>query len=608
MKNRQNLSLILALSLALCVLLTGLSLAGYRINFYERNSSGEIVYDEELISFDTNWRLVALESRRGPLSSSLGKELSVPGFAAAGKGGRLVMENVLPASVTEGSYLAVMGSDSFIRVTINGEEVYLSPSIENNGHLTPLPGWMFIPLKSDYSAGTVDLDISYPYSYSSGMIPRILIGSHSEVLLYASYSSYLSMYVGVSVVILGALIFIFSLVNLTARDSIPGLPFLGIYVAAVGLILVNSSSAPRMDGYGYYTEFMLSNLLLRTLPMIHSLYMYLGSSSERRRRIFLVLFLLSMADFIVSLGLHMAGVWDLTASLWAAMALVLLELGISFFFEAEKLKSSGRFYAVLTLAGIGAFAAGTAADILGHYTSLFPSPGYKTLSALVFAVCETIAVVALTYNSSLGSLRLANELTKSRVKLMISQIQPHFVYNALNAIRAMIKKEPDRAYDMVYDFAGYLRYNINALSDIEIIPFSEEMKHIKVYVDIEKERFRERVNVIYELEDMDFGVPPLSVQPFVENAIKHGICKKPLGGTVTVRSFEEEDCFVVEVIDDGVGFDTSLLASEDKRGVGLNNSIYRLKSLAGAEVDIKSHIGEGTKVKISFPKDRRRPQ
>ena len=134
------------------------------------------------------------------------------------------------------------------------------------------------------------------------------------------------------------------------------------------------------------------------------------------------------------------------------------------------------------------------------------------------------------------------------------------------------------------------------------------MKHIKVYVDIEKERFRERVNVIYELEDMDFGVPPLSVQPFVENAIKHGICKKPLGGTVTVRSFEEEDCFVVEVIDDGVGFDTSLLASEDKRGVGLNNSIYRLKSLAGAEVDIKSHIGEGTKVRISFPKDRRRPQ
>ena len=351
------------------------------------------------------------------------------------------MENILPASVTEGSYLAVLGSDSFIRVTINGEEVYLSPSIENSGHLTPLPGWMFVPLKSDYSAGTVDLDISYPYSYSSGMIPRILIGTHSEVLLYASYSSYLSMYVGVSVVLLGALIFIFSLVNLTARDSIPGLPFLGIYVAAVGLILINSSSAPRMDGYGYYTEFMLSNLLLRTLPMIHSLYMYLGSSSERRRRIFLVLFLLSMADFILSLGLHMAGVWDLTASLWAAMALVLLELGISFFFEAEKLKSPGRFYAVLTLAG--------------HYTSLIPSLGYKTLSALVFAVCETIAVVALTYNSSLGSLRLANELTKSRVKLMISQIQPHFVYNALNAIRAMIKKEPDRAYDMVYDFAGY---------------------------------------------------------------------------------------------------------------------------------------------------------
>jgi LytS/YehU family sensor histidine kinase len=127
----------------------------------------------------------------------------------------------------------------------------------------------------------------------------------------------------------------------------------------------------------------------------------------------------------------------------------------------------------------------------------------------------------------------------------------------------MIKCDPEKAYQMIYDFSNYLSYNFNALEDVPLVPFSEELKHIQAYTAIESERFFDRLQVRYEIETDQFTVPPLSVQPFVENAIKHGICKKMEGGTVFVRSYTKDEFYMVEITDDGVGFDVATLK---KRG------------------------------------------
>ena len=586
--------------LMISVVMIIFSLRYYDISPSNLKSGEQIVYDEDLLSFDLNWKISDISSK-GSLTEYIGKRIDLPKHIDTKKGSMVTISNLLPASLTEGTYLAFMGTDSFVSAKVDGEEIFKSPVINIKDGATPLPGWVFIPLKGDYSAKEVSLSFEYPYAYSSGMLPKILIGTHSELLLYASYSSYFSLYIGISVIVMGVLIFIFSLVNLSAGGRFRGFIYLGIYVAALGFILINQANIPRMEMHMYYVEYMASNLIIRVLPMIHSLCMYMSNTDEKRKKTFLFIFMAAFADFVLSFALHFLGILDLTASLSIGRLFMILEALIAAYCEFKDRNETKWIYAGLMTAGLVFLALGMSADMISHYLYTGNALPIKYIGAVLFSVCALASVIAMAYTNALTGLRLSNELTKSRIRLMISQIQPHFVYNTLNAIRAMIKKEPDKAYDMIYDFAGYLRYNINALSDVEIIPFSEELKHIKVYTEIEAERFRERINVVYETSGEDFGVPPLSVQPFVENAVKHGICRKKEGGTVIVRSQKMGDSFIVEIIDDGIGFDTSILEQDGKKGVGIRNAVYRLKSLSDADVNIESKLGAGTHVTIIFP-------
>lgn len=194
------------------------------------------------------------------------------------------------------------------------------------------------------------------------------------------------------------------------------------------------------------------------------------------------------------------------------------------------------------------------------------------------------------------------ELANSRAKIMMSQIQPHFLYNTLNAIYYLIEKDPATAQKAVSDFSDYLRMNIDTLSSAQPVEFEKELKHIETYLWIEKMRFDDELNIEYDIRFKDFLVPALAIQPFVENAVKHGLCKKDGGGTLTLRSYKAADSCVIEVEDDGIGFDTTKIVEDDERShVGVANSRHRLETTIGAEVRIESEIGVGTKVTIIIP-------
>ncbi len=199
---------------------------------------------------------------------------------------------------------------------------------------------------------------------------------------------------------------------------------------------------------------------------------------------------------------------------------------------------------------------------------------------------------------------LANEEEKNKeaqIKLMLSQIQPHFIYNALSAISTLIPIDPEKSQTALDDFTEYLRHNLSSLTEKKLIPFEDELKHVKTYVSIEKMRFGNRVNVIYDTAATEFSVPTLSIQPIVENAIKHGILKRIEGGTVTVRTFETATANVVEIKDDGVGFDLNKLDLQGNRHIGLKNIYFRIKKFGG-DMTIKSERNKGTEVKVTFPK------
>ena len=199
---------------------------------------------------------------------------------------------------------------------------------------------------------------------------------------------------------------------------------------------------------------------------------------------------------------------------------------------------------------------------------------------------------------------LEHEVEKANMAVMISQIQPHFLYNALNTIKSLIRRDPKKAEQAVIDFSYYLRGNMDSLTHTEPIPFETELAHVKYYCDIELLRFSDKLKIEYDIQEKEFCVPTLSIQPIVENAIKHGVTKKPEGGTVRISTASDDKDYIVTVKDDGVGFDPSAIEEDDGRShVGIQNIRYRFENMMHATVSIESEKGVGTCVIIRIPKN-----
>ncbi len=197
---------------------------------------------------------------------------------------------------------------------------------------------------------------------------------------------------------------------------------------------------------------------------------------------------------------------------------------------------------------------------------------------------------------------LEQELIQSQIDIMRSQIQPHFLFNALGTIRALCVKEPKEARNALDFFAKYLRANMESLDQKECIPFLKEMEHVKSYLYIEKLRFGDLLNIEYDLEATDFSIPCMTVQTLCENAVKHGLLSKENGGTLTIRSRESISCYEVQIIDDGVGFDATKKFDDSRTHVGVENSRKRLAGMCNGTLSIGSILGKGTTITITIPK------
>ena len=194
------------------------------------------------------------------------------------------------------------------------------------------------------------------------------------------------------------------------------------------------------------------------------------------------------------------------------------------------------------------------------------------------------------------------ELAESRISTMMSQIRPHFIYNTLGSIEQLCELDPPKAGELVHNFAKYLRGNFGELDNPKPIRMSREMEHVHHYINIENVRFPD-MTFSFEMKSEDFSLPALTVQPIVENAIKHGLMKLQKGGFIRVVSYETDTDYCISVEDNGVGFDTSRLF-EEKQHIGLRNIRDRLKVMVGGTLDIESTQGVGTKVLIKIPKER----
>ena len=185
---------------------------------------------------------------------------------------------------------------------------------------------------------------------------------------------------------------------------------------------------------------------------------------------------------------------------------------------------------------------------------------------------------------------------------MLSQMKPHFIFNTLNTIYHLCDIDPEKAKSTLSSFSTYLRNNINNLGQSEMIFFEKELSFVNAYLDIEKVRFDDELLISFDIGVTNFKLPVLTVQPIVENAVKHGTSKKEGVSHLHIATRETEAFFEIEIRDTGVGFDASHIQSDGNNHIGIDNVRQRLKSLCNGTLTIESSLGVGTTALIKIPK------
>ena len=229
---------------------------------------------------------------------------------------------------------------------------------------------------------------------------------------------------------------------------------------------------------------------------------------------------------------------------------------------------------------------------VGHFEFLT----YWTMVAVILAIGN----YRRYRERELKASQLESSLTQARLQALRMQLNPHFLFNTLNAIASLIHQEPDAADSMITRLAGLLRQSL-AGPDRQELPLKEELDLVRRYVDIEKVRFGDRISVRFDIapETLDAQCPNFFLQPLVENAIRHGLAPRASGGSVEIRARRVGDNLVVSIVDDGVG----MRKSPDTGGVGLSNTCRRLDELYGADTQFRIFpvADGGTAVEVVLP-------
>ena len=218
-------------------------------------------------------------------------------------------------------------------------------------------------------------------------------------------------------------------------------------------------------------------------------------------------------------------------------------------------------------------------------------------------LCTLLLHIYFSEKQLEAAYRQQQENLKLRTEIMLSQIQPHFLYNALGAIADLCDTEPQKAKQTTLQFSRYFRGVMDSLNTRELIPFERELDQTRLYLELEQVRFEDALRVEYQIGCTDFELPPMCLQPLVENAVRHGIRRNPGGrGTLILASAEGPDCFEITVRDDGPGLDPGAQPDRNRSHVGISNVRERLRLVCGGSLEIVSEPGKGTAATIRIPK------
>ena len=524
----------------------------------------------------------------------------------------VVKEYTFPVSEAIGgnTYLAFYTVHQYVDVYIDGQQVYsLKPSGEQPIQ-TIGSNWTMIPLYREDVGKQIRVEITPVYESFRNRQVEFLIGSQLDIFVDRLVRDLPQLALGIMAVFVGIAFLGVAVYNLLKKRQSEGLAALGLFSVMMGLWrLTDTRFTPFFVPEKPILMFYISTgmVMIGLVPLIKSMQWRFNAIS---RRSFDWCCIGTSAICIVLLLLQMFGGVDLREDLLVIHIMIAVGAAIiigNVIYDRQKYPQNQEN--MFNKKELLILVVGILADIVAYYVKGNSSSLLFSLLAMLLYILFTGIKMMLRYAEQNKELQekdriLAEQerqLTESRIATMVSQIRPHFIYNTLGSIEQLCELQPEAAAKLVHDFSCYLRGNFGEMDNPAPIRLSQEMEHVRHYVSIEQVRFPD-IEIRFDLRSGDFLIPALSVQPLVENAIKHGLMKLPHGGTVTISSYETDTHSFVGVEDNGAGFDTKILLDERKH-IGLRNIRTRVEVMCGGTLEVESTPGVGTKVVISIPKE-----
>ena len=592
--------------------------------------------------------------------------VTFPALLTSGDDSLIVLSKTLPESIPEYSALAMRNYHLVIYARVNGELIYTYPNNPSDDFTLLSDAWSIIELKPEYAGATLELTLkTLSFRKFSDYIYDFYLGDSNSIIKHISDLSSFPFMTGIILLTIGAFIIGLSLLFGKHTDQSPNIP-LGLALMLFSVWMMNRSRPAMFSGSNGRIFLISLTSMLLVAPF---LFLFVSRRSEKLRKLSYIGFIASFLFGIFVIGARSLVRFDaeIVTTVAYAFGFTALIFNLVFLHDRSFGKPSMQIpkeernlniieFSTLVLFVITA--------LVGFITNTKQLRTDINIPMRVLLIVYSLAYLGIilwrVYIAAREREVVAHKLQESQLELMMGQIQPHYMFNTISSIRTMVKVDPDTAYNMLYDFAKYLRANVDNTTNLGGIKIADEVENIKSYANIELVRFADRLDIDYVIESGDFLVPALSIQPIVENAIKHGVTKKPSGGTITLRTYEDADNYVVEVKDDGIGIgpaaacklfraakdtgyeenhskrlaqeamksiidDVHLLDEDGERidlrelldtykpveeeikekhkSAGMSNIIMRLREMAEAKIEISSQVNVGTTVKVSFPKD-----
>ena len=504
--------------------------------------------------------------------------------------------------------LAVYMIHQFGAVYIDGElkTELKEPDTKGIGK-TPGSNWLIVPLGPEDTEKLVTVETRpvYPEVRRTPLAMRIT--TEAELFRDCFREDFLQMMISILILVSG-LIFLGVFLYYRRFNADP--QYLLLYVSCVGIMTAiwRLTDLRFMDylmaGYTKLLSYISFSALMMTLV---PLLVIASTQADDRFQVFLKGSAIGLMGFdVIVLFLQIFNVFDLRQFAYGFnIGLFLIVLISTLIVAAREGESTGPVnitVMVVFLVCLG----GITIDVTSYFVTQSSTGSVYTLFAFLIVTVGAGIYIMRSYLRQRRRLEEQDrELAENRISIMMSQIQPHFLYNSLASIYYMCDEDPQLAKKAIDEFSSYLRVNMDSLKQTRNVPFAEELKHIRNYLNLEKMRYDDRLQIFYNIETTDFLVPALSIQPIVENAVRHGISKQPEGGILDISAYEKEDCYEIVIEDDGVGFDPEKGSDDTSRShIGIENVRYRLREMCGGELEITSEIGFGTTATIRIPKDR----